>query len=84
MVKKEFELAKNTAEQLAASRQLDAAQWFDARRIVSLACCITSGRTCCCRSNIKNANAVSTRTESTILWQTISGTWNSTSGHDIQ
>jgi hypothetical protein len=33
MVKKEFELAKNQAEQEAAQRTLDAAQWFDARRI---------------------------------------------------
>jgi hypothetical protein len=33
MVKKEFELAKNQAEQEAAQRTLDAAQWFDTRRI---------------------------------------------------
>jgi hypothetical protein len=33
MVKKEFELAKNQAEQEAGQRTLDAAQWFDARRI---------------------------------------------------
>jgi len=43
MVKKEFELAKNTAEQLAASRQLDAAQWFDARRIEAIRPSINSG-----------------------------------------
>jgi hypothetical protein len=33
MVKKEFELAKNQAEQEATQRTLDAAQWFDTRRI---------------------------------------------------
>ena len=33
MVKKEFELAKNQAENLATQRTLDAAQWFDTRRI---------------------------------------------------
>ena len=43
MVKKEFELARNTAEQLAASRQLDAAQWFDARRIEAIRPSINSG-----------------------------------------
>ena len=43
MVKKEFELARNTAEQLAASRQLDAAQWFDARRIEAIRPSISSG-----------------------------------------
>jgi hypothetical protein len=43
MVKKEFELAKNTAEQSAASRQLDAAQWFDARRIEAIRPSINSG-----------------------------------------
>ena len=43
MVKKEFELAKNEAEQLASQRQLDAAQWFDARRIEAIRPSINSG-----------------------------------------
>lgn len=43
MVKKEFELAKNEAELLASQRQLDAAQWFDARRIEAIRPSINSG-----------------------------------------
>ncbi len=67
MVKKEFELAKNQAEQEAAQRTLDAAQWFDARRVESIRPTITGGDITVDEDNSGNFTADSTDPNSKAL-----------------
>lgn len=67
MVKKEFELAKNQAEQEAAQRTLDAAQWFDARRVEAIRPTITGGDITVDEDSSGNFTATSTDPNSKAL-----------------